>query len=299
MTPLDLLTPQADFNHALADALDRQVGFAAGKISISHIQRLNYSRLVARQADPRLLKVVQGNLIFHSFNQLGLFPPDPNFYLHYDKFFMRHVQTLDYVGVFSELLDQTLPILAEYDVQRPLLNYRYLEPDRSMPDNPGLCYLPLLKGKRLLIVCPFADLLAQRAEQTTYEGVWARTGKHWFFPASVDALTFPYGFLPETQARYGTALALYEEIVEAIQRRDFDVALIGAAGLAIPIAAAVKDMGRVAIDMGGHLQVAFGVIGKRWRNRPDWQQYFNEWWIDMPDRYKPPRTDVCDFGAYW
>ena len=174
------------------------------------------------------------------------------------------------------------------------------EPDRSIPDRPEHCFLPALQGRRVLIVCPFAQLLAERAERATFEAVWARTGKRWLEPATVDALEFPYGFEPETERVFGNIDALLQHICDRIDARDFDVALIGAAGLAMPVAAHVKRRGRVAIDLGGHLQVLFGVKGKRWRNDPEWaERYFNDAWIEMPKRYRPTRADVCDCGAYW
>jgi len=59
-------------------------------------------------------------------------------------------------------------------------------------------------------------------------------------------------------------------------------------------------MGKIGIDLGGHLQVVFGVTGKRWRKRETWRtQVFNDYWIDMPAKYKPKEPDVCDSGAYW
>ena len=77
------------------------------------------------------------------------------------------------------------------------------------------------------------------------------------------------------------------------------MALLGAAGLAIPLAAHIKSTGRIAIDLGGHLQVLFGVKGKRWREDPVWpQRYFNDAWIDMPAAYRPKVIAVCDNGAY-
>ena len=116
----------------------------------------------------------------------------------------------------------------------------------------------------------------------------------------MDALEFPYGFASETHKKYPTAIDLFKHIRAEIDKKDFDIALIGAAGLAIPIASYVKSMGRVGVDLGGHLQILFGVIGQRWRTRDDFKTlYFNDWWIDMPAKYRPKETDVCDLGAYW
>ena len=84
-----------------------------------------------------------------------------------------------------------------------------------------------------------------------------------------------------------------------IEQKSFGVALIAAGGLSIPIASTIKNMGKVAIDLGGHLQFLFGVIGQRWRTEENRRNIFTEWWIDMPEKYKPKEINVCDNGAYW
>jgi len=76
------------------------------------------------------------------------------------------------------------------------------------------------------------------------------------------------------------------------------IALIAAGTLGSMIAVAAKEQGRVGICLGGHLQVLFGVSGRRWRERPEWRDnYFNEAWIELPERYKadPAETDA----DYW
>jgi hypothetical protein len=60
----------------------------------------------------------------------------------------------------------------------------------------------------------------------------------------------------------------------------------------------VKARGKAAIALGGHLQVLFGVGGRRWWERPDWQRdYINDAWIEVPDRYKPDRRETDE--DYW
>jgi hypothetical protein len=44
----------------------------------------------------------------------------------------------------------------------------------------------------------------------------------------------------------------------------------------------------------------FGVLGKRWHAWGDWRERdFNDTWIDMPARFRPAESGVCDSGAYW
>jgi hypothetical protein len=257
-----------------------------------------YEMLLQSKAERTELEEFESQLEFMCLKQQGIFPHDREFYRSYSKFYIENTRNLDCLGICYYPME--LSVLKYYNLKNKQIFYVQQEPDRSVPDNPKNCYLQYFRGKKLLIICPFAGLLAERANQTTFEGVWQKTGKKWFYPKSVDAMEFPYGFSPETQKAYPSILELLREITERLHKTDFDIALIAAAGLAIPLASHIKSMGKIAIDLGGHLQFLFGVIGKRWRDHPEvGEKYFTEYWIDMPARYKPQQTDVCDRGAYW
>lgn len=287
-----------EFITDLRAAIENNAAYAAGKIGPSQQQWMYYEILLKGQTNSDEIKAFEENLIFHGLKQSGVFPADPSFYLLFNKLYMEHVRNLDCIGIFY--YPRELELIGHYQLSNKLVHYMEQEPDRSSPSNDKRCYLQYFRNKKILLVCPFAGLLKQRATKEIFEGVWSKTGKRWFYPRSIDALEFPYGFSNEAQKSYATAIELLKEITTEIEKKNFDIALIAAAGLAIPIASYVKNMGKIGIDLGGHLQVLFGVIGKRWREREDWKMdYFNEWWIDMPANYRPKETDVCDQGAYW
>ena len=293
------LSARPDFVAAVAAAVASGSGFAAAKIGPAERCLLYEPAHAADGADRFRRAEFEKQLVFQCSRNMGLFPADGRFYLEYARAYRTYLTRIDSVGIFIDLSVREIEIVRHY---RPphLYFYQDQEPDRSSPSRSDLCYLPHLEGRRLLLVCPFADLLRQRATRETFEAVWSRTGKPWFFPADVQSIEFPYGFSAAVQTRYGTAFELLEAIMAAVAARSFDVALIAAAGLAIPLAARIKALGKVAISLGGHLQVLFGVLGQRWRDQPEWRErYINEHWIDMPARYRPAETDVCDRGAYW
>jgi hypothetical protein len=293
------LRTRAEFVAGVAAAVHSRSGFAAAKVGPSERFLLFDPLLAADPAAAGRRAGYQRHLLFQCSRNLGLFPADCRFYLEYAQAYGAQLQQLDSVGIFADLSVLELEIVRHYGC-RHLYFYQDQEPDRSTPSRSDLCYLPQLAGRRLLIICPFADLLRRRATREIFEGVWSRTGKPWFFPASVEAIEFPYGFSAEARARYRTTFDLLDGIMDRVAAQRFDVALIGAAGLAIPLAARIKALGKVAISLGGHLQVLFGVLGKRWRADQEWQdRYINEHWIDMPARYRPAEDDVCDRGAYW
>lgn len=281
-------------------AITARQGFAAGKLGTSQQHWMVYPILRAHARSPlSVAEFFRSKVVPHALNNAGVFPATPEFLLRYNEIYVESVGALDSVGLFLEGDDMESMIVRHYRLTR-LIHFQDQEPDRATDGAAGACFLPHLRGARVLLVCPFAELLRDRATAETYEAVWSKLGKRWFEPESVDALEFPYGVAASTRARYADALGLLDEVRKELDRRTYDVALIGAAGLAIPLAAHAKSRGKVAIDLGGHLQIVFGVIGKRWRAWPDWRQrYFNAHWIDMPERYRPDQAGVCDDGAYW
>ena len=299
----DILISRQEFISDLKAAIDQNRGYAVAKIGFSQKHWLYYPLFLkseVAQNNRKAVKVFESKLMFHGLKQSGIFPATTDFYLEYNHFYVSHLKNIDCLGLFLDSIKMEKAIIRDYNLTSKLIHYIDQEPDRSVPSKTQNCYLQYFHGKKILIICPFAELLSQRANKTIFEGVWSKIGKQWFFPERVDALEFPYGFSRRTHGQYSNAIALFEHIKSEIQELDFDIALIAAAGLAIPIAAFVKSLGKVGIDLGGHLQIIFGVMGKRWRSRKGWKQkYFNEWWIDMPIRYKPKEGDVCDSGAYW
>jgi hypothetical protein len=278
--------------------LDRH-GYAAGKLGTSEKYWMYYEVLLATEPARRRRMAYEASLKFHCLLQSGIFPTDLEFLRAFNRTYVDAVRQLDCVGVIGDRPDLEEGVIRHYGLSNRLTPYVNQEPDRSTPARDAECYLPSFRDRKLLIVCPFAGILQQRATADLFEKVWAKTGKRWFAPASVDALEFPYGFDRDTHNRFGTVLNLHDHIAGELARRDFDVALIAAGGLGIPLAATVKRLGKVGISLGGHLQILFGVLGKRWRDREDWRDaYFTDAWIDMPAHYRP-RVMVVDDGAYW
>mmetsp|Transcript_8486 Transcript_8486/g.14197 ORF Transcript_8486/g.14197 Transcript_8486/m.14197 type:complete len:301 (-) Transcript_8486:250-1152(-) len=91
-----------------------------------------------------------------------------------------------------------------------------------------------------------------------------------------------------------TNLADLKRKVAAI---DYDVMLIGAGSLALPLAAAEKQRGKVIIHLAGNLGPLFGLKGGRFDKRPEYfQHFYNDCWIHME---KPAAASRMEDSAYW
>jgi len=288
-----------EFVAQIGAALAGGAGYAAGKIGFSEQNWLYYPIFRAAQPGLRQRRTYEALRKFHCERQAGVFPADKAFLDAFTAWHAGHVAQLDCLGLFGAA--QESRIVAHYGLPAHLIGYETLRPDRSSPGRAGPCYLPFFAGRRLLIVSSFADLLARRATPAVFEAVWANIGKRWFAPASVAALEFPYCYPGSDRGGFATCIDLFDDIARRMAAIEFDVALIGAGALGIPIAAQAKKLGRVGLSLGGELQVLFGVSGRRWREDPLWKsRYFNDAWIDLPERYHPPdKGRIADGGAYW
>ncbi len=153
-----------------------------------------------------------------------------------------------------------------------------------------------LKGKRVLVVHPFAetiekqyrehrgDLFANRevlpefASLTTVKAVQSIAGNPVGFDSWFDAL---------------------EWMKHEIDKKDFDIALLGCGAYAMPLAAQIKRNGHKAVHMGGVLQFLFGIKGKRYIDYPPTAKYINEFFVSPLDSDKPKLANVVEGGCYW
>lgn len=282
----------------IRDSLASGTGFAAGKIGVSEQALLAWPFLRDRCHDRRQQIALLAQTRLHCTVQMGVFPGDEQFLAVYAGLLADAVAELDVLGLPGGRLEAD--ILAHYDVAATTVPLLDLEPNRSIPDDSTACYLPELRGRRVLLISSIAEQLARRAQQDPFEAVWAKTGKPWFAPASVTALEFPFAYDITTQAQFATSIELLDWITAHIDPETFDVALIAATNMGIPLAARIKGMGRVGIALGGSLQVLFGVGGRRWFDDPEWRRdYITDAWVTS-ERVPVTRSGLLvDGGAYW
>lgn len=81
-----------------------------------------------------------------------------------------------------------------------------------------------------------------------------------------------------------------------IDKKDFDVALLGCGAYGFPLAAYIKSIGKQAIHVGGPLQLYFGIRGKRWT---DMGFYSNIYWTSPSESERPQNLKNVEGGCYW
>jgi hypothetical protein len=80
---------------------------------------------------------------------------------------------------------------------------------------------------------------------------------------------------------------------------DFDVAIIGCGAYGFPLAAKLKQAGKVAIHMGGVTQILFGIKGARWDIHPEASKLYNEYWVRPRAEDVPENAEGVEDRCYW
>lgn len=153
-----------------------------------------------------------------------------------------------------------------------------------------------LKGKRILVVHPFAEtiesqylnkreflfdnkeVLPEFKSLETIKAVQSIAGNPVGFKTWFDALDW---------------------MKSEIDKKDFDIALLGCGAYALPLAAHIKRNGKKAIHMGGILQFLFGITSKRYDENEIYKPFINEYFVYPDAKDRPQNASAVEGGCYW
>lgn len=146
-----------------------------------------------------------------------------------------------------------------------------------------------LAGKRVLVVHPFEKTIrSQYAHRTR------------IFPSGLLP-DFTLLTIPAVQSSVGERVdfpdwfAALDSMKRAMDREDYDVALIGCGAYGFPLAAHAKRQGKIGFHIGGSLQLLFGILGRRWEGAA----FVNEHWVRPAPDETPRNAKVLENACYW
>jgi hypothetical protein len=151
-----------------------------------------------------------------------------------------------------------------------------------------------LAGKRVLVIHPFAETIVRQCEKR--EKLFSN---RCVLPRFELQVIPAVQSLADTRTDFEDWFAALAWMLSEMDQRDFDVALIGAGAYGLPLAAHAKLRGKVAIHMGGALQILFGIRGKRWESMEAVSSLFNESWVRPLPEEQVPGSQSVENACYW
>lgn len=176
---------------------------------------------------------------------------------------------------------------------------RSLEPYYSKPIDR---WTRALEGQSVCVVSSFAETMEQQV--TIASSIWhddyetLLPNQTWSFVRSYYSPVLAQGRCewPSDIHSWTDAVSYLEQEVLKTGAR---IVLLGCGGLAMPLAYRLKKKGRIAIVMGGAIQVLFGMKGKRWATHDVISRFWNVAWKYPKLSEIPGAADEIEGGCYW
>lgn len=204
---------------------------------------------------------------------------------------------------FNQIMKETageIDLLEKWD--KPCEDYFI---DKYCKKMKGFCSVPLywgeekpwtsaLKGKRVLVISPFEKSIRKQ---------YARKEKLFRDPTVLPEFELLTIKAVQTQgdevdSRFTDWFEALHFMYAQIDELDFDIAFIGCGAYGLPLGAYIKKKGKVAIHMGGALQLMFGIWGKRWETSTI-RTLKNEYWIRPSEEEQIKGMEKVEGGCYW
>ncbi len=151
-----------------------------------------------------------------------------------------------------------------------------------------------LKGKKVLVIHPFKNTIESQYQK-----------REFLFENPNILPEFELKVLRAVQTIAGEKDERFADWEEALNymhqeamKIDFDVAIIGCGAYGMPLAAKIKESGKIAIHMGGATQLLFGIKGARWDHYRV-SKFFNEHWVRPSEEETPQAAKKVEGACYW
>jgi len=228
----------------------------------------------------------------------GFFPNDLTYAKRFVDLMEESMHELDLIGKWDLYMEEYF--IHEYAPNTEVTYLTGLEPWRLPKGSASRPWSEALKGKKVLVVHPFADTIQKqyagsRTEIFSYFDSWDMLPE--FELKTLKAVQSIAG----TQTKYSDWFEALDDMIEQCSNIDFDVAIIGCGAYGFPLAARIKQMGKVAIHLGGATQLLFGIRGKRWDEDTAriYQDMVNDSWVRPSEAEVPENAKRVEGGCYW
>jgi hypothetical protein len=218
----------------------------------------------------------------------GFFPATDEMLDRFCEEFLDHLHLLDVMGVWFNEGEED--ICHTFCPDTRLVRLRCLEPYyHARP------WSEKLRDKKVLVIHPFQHTIVTQFTNSR-ERLFADPAV--LPPFHLETIR-AVQTLAGAESPFATWFEAYVYMCSEMEKKDFDVAIIGAGAYGLPLAAHAKKLGKKAIHMGGATQILFGIKGKRWDNHEVISKLYNDYWVRPTADETPGNSKVVEGGCYW
>jgi len=184
----------------------------------------------------------------------------------------------------------------EYFLHRHLHRVRRVPLTALEPYLSAYPWSETLEGRRVLVVHPFSQSIESQYyshRQRLFED--SRVLPKFGNLATIRAVQTIAG----NKSQYTDWFEALQSMKDAMDAKNYDVAIIGCGAYGFPLAAHAKRRGKQAVHLGGATQILFGIKGHRWDVDPQISRLYNECWVRPTFDEKVVGADRVENACYW
>lgn len=201
-----------------------------------------------------------------------------------EVFYQEYKKAIKYIDILGSWLRNEKYV--NFNSETRFVRLFDLEPYKS--NNP---WTLALEGKKVLVIHPMVELIYEQWPKRSLlfdNPIWPKN-------CELLLLKAKYFDEPEVDSWY-KMMQYYKDQVDKIK---YDVAIIGNGSWGLPLAAYIKNKGKVAVHLGGATQLIFGIYGNRWKDWKEYNSMFNDNWISGSLSEQKTWFENYDKRSYW
>lgn len=229
------------------------------------------------------------NLFYNEMNSLylfsGFFPNNKNLLKEFRKTYLESSKEINILAIWN----YKNQFFNKIKLMRKLPNIKNIVPIDVIGSTNHL-WIKELKGKKVLVIHPFEETIKEQDEKRSQLGILPQL-------KSLHIIKAVQTLRENKDNRFNNWFEALEYMKKEIDKKDFDIAILGCGAYGFPLAAYIKSKGKQALHLGGCTQLLFGIIGNRWERGES--KNINKYWVrplpeDHPKGYRDQEN-----GSYW
>ena len=229
----------------------------------------------------------------------GVWPPTSFELEVFAQEYQRGLELCHGVGTWEELHSKNwLSIISALDLESRLFPAWQLDPISYYSDEhqQDFAWLNSLFGKRVLVIHPMAESIGHQVTRLAKMHTSVR-----FLPSEVRVFQPPVtNGLTMGGSSYSKRLKQAKvELADVLIEFEPKVVLVAAGGYGVPLATFAYEQGYSSIQIGGCLQLLFGIMGNRWRESEPVLRQRTTNWLDKPLEKRHRGARVVEGATYW
>ncbi len=218
-------------------------------------------------------------------NNAGFFPCKKSLLEGFRRVYLDSSRDIDILAVWNYLNN----FLKKRKLIRKLKNIENIIP-LDVAGGKRFRWLNALEGKKVLVIHPFKKTIEEQMKKRKSLGILPKL-------KSLEVIKSVQTHGGTTDERFKDWFEALDYMKKEIDKKDYDVALIGCGAYGLPLASHVKRKGKQSIHLGGGLQLLFGIKGKRWDDNPEVK--YTKYWTSPLEEDKIENFKKVEGGCYW